>query len=72
MEPFLRRVPHKEEELGRPLEDGVLPHLLLPPGGLDLLLKVEQKFQKTKERRRNRQKKQRLRHFNDLWVRMDR
>lgn len=67
LEPFLRHFPNKEEALGRPLEDGVLPHMLLPPGGLDLLLKAEQKLQKKK---RDRQKKQR--HFNDLWARMDR
>lgn len=70
LEPFLRHLPHKEGEFGRPLEDGVLPHMLLPPGGLDLLLKAKQKFQRKKKR--NRQKKQPHRHFNDLWVRMDR
>lgn len=69
LEPFLRHFPHKAHGLGRPLEAAVLPHVLLPPAGLDLLLKVEHKLQKKK---RNRQKKQRHRHFNDLWVRMAR
>lgn len=63
-EPFRRHFSHKKDELGRPLEDGVLPHMLLPPGGRD------QKLQKKKQR--TRQKKERRRHFNDLWVRMDR
>lgn len=71
LEPFLRHFPHQEQELGRPLEDSVVPHMLLPPGGLDLRLKAEQKPQK-KKRKRKRQKKQRHRHFSDLWVRMDR
>lgn len=43
--------------------------MLLPPGGLELLLKAEQKLQKKKKR--NKQKKQRHRHFNDLWVRIE-
>ncbi|XP_076867492.1 LOW QUALITY PROTEIN: metalloprotease TIKI1 [Brachyhypopomus gauderio] len=50
----------------RPLEDEEPPPHLLLPDSLDLLEKAERKL----KRRRNRQKKQRPRQFNDLWVRM--
>ncbi|TNN71589.1 Metalloprotease TIKI1 [Liparis tanakae] len=67
--PFLHELPHKEDEEGRPLEDDLLPHMLLPPDSLELLEKAERKM--LKKKRRNKQKKQRHRHFNDLWVRIE-
>ncbi|XP_068191175.1 metalloprotease TIKI1 isoform X2 [Antennarius striatus] len=69
LEPFLHELPHKEDDHGLPLEDHLLPHMLLPPDSLELLEKAERKM--LKKRRRNKQKKQRHRHFNDLWVRME-
>ncbi|XP_026874600.2 metalloprotease TIKI1 isoform X1 [Electrophorus electricus] len=51
----------------RPLEEEDPPPHLLLPDSLDLLGKAERKT----KRRRNRQRKQRPRQFNDLWVRMD-
>ncbi|XP_066567065.1 metalloprotease TIKI1 [Amia ocellicauda] len=59
LEPFLH-----EHELH---EDELLPPMLLPDS-LDLLEKVDRKL---KKKRRNKQKKQRLRQFNDLWVRIE-
>ncbi|XP_052556886.1 metalloprotease TIKI1 isoform X1 [Tympanuchus pallidicinctus] len=47
-------------------EEELLPHLLLPDG-IDVLEKVERKYKKKKQQ----QKKQRLRQFNDLWVRFE-
>ncbi|XP_051785763.1 metalloprotease TIKI1 [Erpetoichthys calabaricus] len=47
--------------------DELLPHML-HPDNLDLLDKVERKY---KKKRRKQPKKQRLRHFNDLWVRIE-
>ncbi|XP_031465014.1 metalloprotease TIKI1-like [Phasianus colchicus] len=47
-------------------EEELLPHLLLPDG-IDVLEKVERKYKKKKQH----QKKQRLRQFNDLWVRFE-
>ncbi|XP_046870885.1 metalloprotease TIKI1 [Hypomesus transpacificus] len=64
LEPFLHEL-HEDQQ--RPLEDGSLPHMLLPDS-LDLLEKVERKL---KKKRRNKQKKQRHRQFNDLWVRIE-
>lgn len=64
LEPFLHEL-HEEQQ--HPLEDGSLPHLLLPDS-LDLLEKVDRKL---KKKRRNKQKKQRHRQFNDLWVRIE-
>ncbi|KAJ8402091.1 hypothetical protein AAFF_G00373260 [Aldrovandia affinis] len=61
LEPFLHERQH------RPLEDDLLPHVLLPDS-LDLLEKVDRKL---KKRRRNKQRKQRMRQFNDLWVRIE-
>ncbi|XP_034564951.1 metalloprotease TIKI1 [Notolabrus celidotus] len=69
LEPFLHELPHKEEDQGRPLEDDLLPHMLLPADSLELLEKAERKM--LKKKRRNKQKKQRHRHFNDLWVRIE-
>ncbi|KAG5834660.1 metalloprotease TIKI1 [Anguilla rostrata] len=61
LEPFL----HEHQQ--RPLEEDLLPHMLLPDS-LDLLEKVDRKL---KKKRRNKQRKQRMRQFNDLWVRME-
>lgn len=69
LEPFLHELPHKEDDEGRPLEDDLLPHMLLPADSLELLEKAERKV--LKKKRRNKQKKQRHRHFNDLWVRIE-
>ncbi|XP_029025658.1 metalloprotease TIKI1 isoform X2 [Betta splendens] len=69
LEPFFHELPHKEEDQGRPLEEDLLPHMLLPPDSLELLEKAEKKM--LKKKRRNKQKKQRHRHFNDLWVRIE-
>ncbi|XP_009948772.1 PREDICTED: metalloprotease TIKI1-like, partial [Leptosomus discolor] len=54
--------PQKEEE-----GEELLPHLLLPDG-IDVLEKVDRKYKKKKKKH---QKKQRLRQFNDLWVRLE-
>lgn len=56
--------PQKEEE-----EEGqeFLPHLLFPDS-IDVLMKVDRKYKKKKKKQ---QKKQRLRQFNDLWVRLE-
>ncbi|KAM6033818.1 metalloprotease TIKI1 [Chlamydotis macqueenii] len=54
--------PRKEEEE----EKDLLSHLLLPDG-IDVLEKVDRKYKKKKKQ----QKKQRLRQFNDLWVRLE-
>ncbi|XP_053145017.1 metalloprotease TIKI1 isoform X1 [Hemicordylus capensis] len=56
--------PQEEEEEE---EQALLPHLLLPES-LDLLEKVDRKYKKKKKKH---QKKQRLRQFNDLWVRIE-
>ncbi|KAM8829158.1 metalloprotease TIKI1 isoform 2-T2 [Spinachia spinachia] len=69
LEPFFHELPYKEDDQGRPLEDDLLPHMLLPPDSLELLEKAERKM--LKKKRRNKQKKQRHRHFNDLWVRIE-
>lgn len=69
LEPFLHELPHKEGDQGHPLEDDLLPHMLLPPDSLELLEKAERRM--LKKKRRNKQKKQRHRHFNDLWVRIE-
>lgn len=69
LEPFLHELPHKEEDQGRPLEEDLLPHMLLPADSLELLEKAERRM--LKKKRRNKQKKQRHRHFNDLWVRIE-
>ncbi|KAG7477138.1 hypothetical protein MATL_G00090950 [Megalops atlanticus] len=61
LEPFL----HDHQQ--RPLEDELLPHMLLPDS-LDLLEKADRKL---KKRRRNKQRKQRMRQFSDLWVRIE-
>ncbi|XP_063177232.1 metalloprotease TIKI1 isoform X1 [Chroicocephalus ridibundus] len=53
--------PRKEEE------EELLPHLLLPDS-IDILEKVDRKYKKKKKQQ---QKKQRLRQFNDLWVRLE-
>ncbi|XP_071436410.1 metalloprotease TIKI1 isoform X4 [Pithys albifrons albifrons] len=53
--------PQKEED------EEFLPHLLLPDS-IDVLKKVDRKYKKKKKRQ---QKKQRLRQFNDLWVRLE-
>ncbi|XP_015279224.1 PREDICTED: metalloprotease TIKI1 [Gekko japonicus] len=58
-----RQHPQKEEE-----EEELLPHLLLPES-IDLLEKVDRKYKKKKKKQQ--QKKQRLRQFNDLWVRIE-
>ncbi|XP_063278961.1 metalloprotease TIKI1 isoform X4 [Prinia subflava] len=52
----------KEEE-----EEEFLPHLLFPDS-IDVLMKVDRKYKKKKKKH---QKKQRLRQFNDLWVRLE-
>ncbi|XP_065596630.1 metalloprotease TIKI1 [Cyrtonyx montezumae] len=54
--------PQKEEE-------ELLPHLL-PPDGIDMLENGERKYKK-KKKKKQQQKKQRLRQFNDLWVRFE-
>ncbi|XP_009863856.1 PREDICTED: metalloprotease TIKI1-like, partial [Apaloderma vittatum] len=54
--------PRKEEE-----NEELLPHLLLPDS-IDMLEKVDRKYKKKKKQQ---QKKQRLRQFNDLWVRLE-
>lgn len=69
LEPFLHELPHKEEDQGRPLEEDLLPHMLLPADSLEMLEKAERRM--LKKKRRNKQKKQRHRHFNDLWVRIE-
>ncbi|XP_061071661.1 metalloprotease TIKI1 isoform X2 [Conger conger] len=61
LEPFL----HEHQQ--RPLEEELLPHILLPDS-LDLLEKADRRL---KKKRRNKQRKQRMRQFNDLWVRME-
>ncbi|XP_066472815.1 metalloprotease TIKI1 isoform X4 [Tiliqua scincoides] len=58
--PLSQQHPQKEEE-------ELLPHLLLPEN-IDLLEKVDRKYKKKKKKQ---QKKQRLRQFNDLWVRIE-
>ncbi|XP_008170884.2 metalloprotease TIKI1 isoform X2 [Chrysemys picta bellii] len=58
----LHRPPHPQKE-----EEELLPHLLLPES-VDLLEKVDRKYKKKKKKQ---QKKQRLRQFNDLWVRIE-
>ncbi|XP_042643948.1 metalloprotease TIKI1 isoform X2 [Tyto alba] len=52
--------PPKEEE------EEIPPHLLLPDS-IDLLEEVDRKYKKKKKK----QQKQRLRQFNDLWVRLE-
>lgn len=47
-------------------EDDLLPHTFLPES-MDLLEKAERKYNKKKKQ----QKKQRLRQFNELWVRIE-
>ncbi|XP_017265986.1 metalloprotease TIKI1 [Kryptolebias marmoratus] len=69
LEPFLHELPHKAEEDGRPHEEDLLPHMILPPDSFGLLEKAQRKM--LKKKRRNKQKKQRNRHFNDLWVRIE-
>ncbi|XP_028318724.1 metalloprotease TIKI1 isoform X1 [Gouania willdenowi] len=69
LQPFLHELAHKEENQGDPLEEDLLPHMILPPDSLELLEKAERKMMKKK--RRNKQKKERHRHFNDLWVRIE-
>ncbi|KAH0628433.1 hypothetical protein JD844_009588 [Phrynosoma platyrhinos] len=61
-----QQYPQKEEEEEEE-EDDLLPHLLLPES-IDLLEKVDKKYKKKKKKQ---QKKQRLRQFNDLWVRIE-
>ncbi|XP_050965748.1 metalloprotease TIKI1 isoform X1 [Labeo rohita] len=61
LEPFLHESRDLQED-----EDSNPPLLL--PDSLELLEKVEHKL---KKKRRNKQKKQRHRQFNDLWVRME-
>ncbi|XP_068857274.1 metalloprotease TIKI1 isoform X2 [Aphelocoma coerulescens] len=56
--------PQKEEEEE---EEEFLPHLLFPDS-IDVLMKVDRKYKKKKKKQ---QKKQRLRQFNDLWVRLE-
>ncbi|XP_009468887.1 PREDICTED: metalloprotease TIKI1-like [Nipponia nippon] len=55
--------PSKEEEE----EEELLPPLLLPDV-IDVLEKVDKKYKKKKKKQ---QQKQRLRQFNDLWVRLE-
>ncbi|XP_072228181.1 metalloprotease TIKI1 [Leuresthes tenuis] len=69
LEPFLHELPYNEEDQGHPLEEDLLPHMLLPPDSFELLEKADRKM--LKKKRRNKQKKQRNRHFNDLWVRIE-
>ncbi|XP_017590943.1 PREDICTED: metalloprotease TIKI1 isoform X2 [Corvus brachyrhynchos] len=57
--------PQKEEEEEE--EEEFLPHLLFPDS-IDVLMKVDRKYKKKKKKQ---QKKQRLRQFNDLWVRLE-
>ncbi|XP_074877024.1 metalloprotease TIKI1-like isoform X3 [Buteo buteo] len=57
--------PRKEEEEEEE-EEELLPHLLLPDS-IDILEKIDRKYKKKKKQ----QKKQRLRQFNDLWVRLE-
>lgn len=64
LEPFLHEL-HEGQQ--HPLEEGSLPHMLLPDS-LDLLEKVDRKL---KKKRRNKLKKQRHRQFNELWVRIE-
>nr|XP_033772736.1 metalloprotease TIKI1 isoform X2 [Geotrypetes seraphini] len=52
--------PHKEQE-------ELLPHLLLPQQ-TDILEKADRKYKKKKKKQ---QRKQKLRQFNDLWVRIE-
>ncbi|XP_030050332.1 metalloprotease TIKI1 [Microcaecilia unicolor] len=52
--------PHKEQE-------ELLPHLLLPQQ-TDVLEKADRKYKKKKKKQ---QRKQKLRQFNDLWVRIE-
>ncbi|XP_062465717.1 metalloprotease TIKI1-like isoform X3 [Pezoporus occidentalis] len=59
--------PQKEEEEEEEEQEELLPHLLLPDG-IDVLEKVDRKY---KKKRKQQQKKQRLRQFNDLWVRLE-
>ncbi|XP_064260368.1 metalloprotease TIKI1 isoform X3 [Passer domesticus] len=54
---------HPEEEE----EEEFLPHLLFPDS-TDVLMKVDRKYKKKKKKQ---QKKQKLRQFNDLWVRLE-
>lgn len=68
-EPFFHELPNKEEDQGVPLDENPFPHMLLPADSLDLLEKADKKM--LKKKRRNKQKKQRNRHFNDLWVRIE-
>lgn len=42
---------------------------MLLPESIDLLEKVDRKYKKKKKKQQ--QKKQRLRQFNDLWVRIE-
>ncbi|RLV98067.1 hypothetical protein DV515_00011151 [Chloebia gouldiae] len=56
--------PQKEEEEE---EEGFLPHLLFPDS-IDVLMKGDRKYKKKKKKQ---QKKQKLRQFNDLWVRLE-
>ncbi|XP_031952795.1 metalloprotease TIKI1-like isoform X3 [Corvus moneduloides] len=58
--------PQKEEEEEEE-EEEFLPHLLFPDS-IDVLMKVDRKYKKKKKKP---QKKQRLRQFNDLWVRLE-
>lgn len=66
LEPFLHELPHRGHDH---LDEEHLSHLLFPSDSLELLEKAERKI--LKKRRRNKQKKQRHRHFNDLWVRIE-
>ncbi|XP_043916865.1 metalloprotease TIKI1-like [Protopterus annectens] len=59
-------VPHVDEAEEEEDEE-LVPHLLLPEN-IDLLEKAERKYKKKKKKQ---PKKQRLRQFNDLWVRID-
>ncbi|XP_074022697.1 metalloprotease TIKI1 isoform X2 [Numenius arquata] len=49
-------------------EEELLPHLLLPDS-FDILEKADRKYKKKKKKKQ--QKKQRLRQFNDLWIRLE-
>ncbi|XP_007477850.1 metalloprotease TIKI1 isoform X1 [Monodelphis domestica] len=57
----------EEEEEEEDEEEMLLPHLLLP-GNADLLEKMDRKYRKKKKKQ---MKKQRLRQFSDLWVRLE-
>ncbi|XP_020825169.1 metalloprotease TIKI1 isoform X2 [Phascolarctos cinereus] len=59
--------PGEEEEEEEEEEEVLLPHLLLP-GNADLLEKMDRKYRKKKKKQL---KKQRLRQFSDLWVRLE-